>query len=179
LRAVTVGRLWDEGKNVAILRNLHSAIPIAVAGETRSPGDPAPSGMREGTHEDGIEYLGILDRAEINALLQTSTIYVATSRYEPFGLAPVEAALAGCAIVANDIPSLREVWGDAAVYYTRDDQRSLRAALAGLAADPASLRHFAGKAKLRATQRFLMPRMTSEYLDLYRSLKRTPAVAHA
>ncbi|HET9087683.1 MAG TPA: glycosyltransferase family 4 protein, partial [Acidobacteriaceae bacterium] len=46
LRAVTVGRLWDEGKNVAILRNLHSAIPIAVAGETRSPGDPAPSGMR-------------------------------------------------------------------------------------------------------------------------------------
>jgi len=37
--------------------------------------------------------------------------------YEPFGLAPLEAALSRCAIVANDIPSLREVWGSAAMYF--------------------------------------------------------------
>jgi glycosyltransferase involved in cell wall biosynthesis len=178
LRAVTLGRLWDEGKNLAILRNLHSDIPIAVAGEIRPPGSLAAPGGRDDTN-DGMDYLGVLDRAEIDALLQASAIYVATSRYEPFGLAPVEAALAGCAIVANDIPPLREVWDDAAIYYNRNDRNALRAALAALASNPASVSHFAQKAKRRATERFLASTMTSGYLDLYRSLIRTPAVAHA
>lgn len=43
--------------------------------------------------------------------------------YEPFGIAPLEAALCGCTVVANDIASLREVWGDDALYF--DGPRSL------------------------------------------------------
>ena len=64
-----------------------------------------------------------------------AAIYIATSKYEPFGLAPLEAALSRCAIVANDIPSLREVWEDAALYFRKDDARSLREALVRLHGD--------------------------------------------
>ena len=57
------------------------------------------------------------------------------ARYEPFGLSPLEAALAGCALVLGDIPSLREVWGDAALYVRPDDPDALRQAIAALAGD--------------------------------------------
>ena len=59
----------------------------------------------------------MLSEDAVFAAFRSSSIYVAASRYEPFGLAALEAALCGCAIVARDIPSLREVWGEAAVYF--------------------------------------------------------------
>ena len=52
-----------------------------------------------------------LSEEQMRELLGRAAIYIATSRYEPFGLAPLEAALSRCALVANDIPSLRELWG--------------------------------------------------------------------
>ena len=63
-------------------------------------------------------------------LLSRAAIYIATSKYEPFGLAPLEAALSRCAILANDIPNLREIWGDAACYFRSSDAESLSEALA-------------------------------------------------
>ena len=44
-------------------------------------------------------------------------MYAATARYEPFGMEVLEAALSRCAIIANDIPSFREIWGDDAIYF--------------------------------------------------------------
>ena len=46
-----------------------------------------------------------------------SAIYLCASRYEPFGLAPLEAALCGCALVLRDLPSLREIWGNSALFF--------------------------------------------------------------
>jgi glycogen(starch) synthase len=179
LRAVSVGRLWDEGKNIAILRDLNADMPIAVAGEWCSPDSGVHPHRTAASRPDGVEYLGILDRKQINALMQTSAIYVATSRYEPFGLAPVEAALAGCAIVANDIPPLREVWGDAAIYYTRNDPDSLRATLSHLASNPDLLGHHAHLANHRARSRYLASKMISAYLHLYRVLFSAASLAYA
>ena len=64
-----------------------------------------------------MQCAGELSESEMRELLSRAAIYIATSKYEPFGLAPLEAALSRCAIVANDIPSLREIWGDAALYF--------------------------------------------------------------
>ena len=51
----------------------------------------------------------IKDRKTLEAQLRTlysrASIYAATSRYEAFGMAPLEAAFSRCAIVAHDIPS--------------------------------------------------------------------------
>jgi glycosyltransferase involved in cell wall biosynthesis len=40
---------------------------------------------------------------------------VAPSLYEPFGLAVAEAARAARPLVLSDIPTFRELWGDAAL----------------------------------------------------------------
>lgn len=179
LRAISVGRLWDEGKNIAILRDLSADMPLAVAGELCSPDSGLNPHDTAVFRPDGVEYLGILDKTQIHALMQTSAIYVATSRYEPFGLAPVEAALAGCAIVANDIPPFREVWGDAAIYFARNDRDSLRATLSRLAANPELLGQHAHLATQRARARYLALKMISAYMHLYRVLFSAASLAYA
>ncbi len=160
LQAICVGRLWDPAKGLAILSGVHSPLPILAVGELQHGSELTPS---LGT----TTLLGSLDEAGLLHHLRTSAIYLALSIYEPFGLAPLEAALCGAAIVARDIPSLREIWGNAALYF--QDAHSLSSLLAQLAADPALLADL----QLRSTEcaRHLnRSQMTELYLDLYHHL---------
>jgi glycosyltransferase involved in cell wall biosynthesis len=63
--------------------------------------------------------------SQLRALYSRASIYAATARYEPLGMPLLEAAFSRCAIVANDIPSFREIWGDAALYFRTNDASSL------------------------------------------------------
>ena len=60
--------------------------------------------------------LGRLSAGELADWYARAAIYALPARYEPFGLSALEAALSGCALVLGDIPSLREIWGDAALF---------------------------------------------------------------
>ncbi len=77
-----------------------------------------------------LELKGKQTAEQLRSLFARASIYAATSRYEPFGLAPVEAALSRCAIVANDIPAFRELWGETACYFHTDDVDGLRETIA-------------------------------------------------
>jgi len=80
-----------------------------------------------------------------------ASIFASPARYEPFGLAALEAAQAGCALVLGDIPSLREVWGDAALFVPPDDDEALLAALR-TASRPRELHVLASRARARAAR---------------------------
>lgn len=161
VQALTVGRLWDEGKNVAMLGDVTSPIPIYVAGERQHGTSVAPRQLGRAI------LLGALSEQSLVSLFARSSIYIATSIYEPFGLAPLEAALCGCAVVANDIPSLREVWGDAALYFS--GPRSLSAVLHQLNRNPGELSMLRQQAFLRASE-LTAERMTNGYEQMYRAL---------
>lgn len=158
LQAVTAGRLWDEGKNIALLGECEWPLPVLVAGETAHGDAAAPRSL--GT----ARLLGALDGDAVRALFRESAIYLCTSRYEPFGLAPLEAALCGCAVVASDIPSLREVWEAGALYF--QDAASLRRLLQRLCDDPAKLRAAQQRSLLRA-RGFTAEKMARAYLHLF------------
>ena len=161
LQAVSAGRLWDEAKNLVVLVDVHTAIPIFIAGDRKHQDATAPE--RIGT----AVLMGSLSESDLLALFRASSIYLATSIYEPFGLAPLEAALCGCAVLANDIPSLREVWGDAALYF--DNADTLTSLLAQLQASPKILLASRQRAGRRALQ-LSAARTTAEYLALYAEL---------
>ena len=88
------------------------------------------------------------------------------ARYEPFGLSLVEAAQAGCALVLGDIRSLREVWGDTALFVPPDNCRMLAATVESLIRDRELRRQMASLARARA-HTFSPERMAAGYIDAY------------
>lgn len=100
---------------------------------------------------DSIVRPGRLSDGEIDALYARAEALVFPSLYEGFGIPPLEAMNAGCMVIASDIPPLREVCGDAAVYADPKDvgalARAMHQVLSG-SVDAAALR-LAGKERTR------------------------------
>jgi glycosyltransferase involved in cell wall biosynthesis len=167
-RVVSIGRLWDEGKQVSLLARLELGCAVTIAGVAESP--DSQSGAESVPCGKSVELSPKLNSSQVQALLAGASIYAATSRYEPFGLAPLEAALCRCAIVANDIPSFRELWGPTALYFRSNDPDDLRFQIAKLCADPMLRRHYAELAHQRARRLFTADHMVDEYLAVYHSL---------
>jgi glycosyltransferase involved in cell wall biosynthesis len=158
----SAGRLWDEAKNVAVLDQIAPRLgwPLYLAGDELGPG-----------HESYAKRLDRLAPPAMASWLGRASIYALPARYEPFGLSILEAALCGCALVLGDIPSLREIWGDAAQYVMRDDPAALQRTLNSLAGDTQARGDWAARARARA-RRFTAAPMGQAYLELYRDLSR-------
>jgi len=158
MQAITAGRLWDEAKDIEMLKRVSSPIPLLAAGETQH-------GSTQAAPFGNVELLGSLSEEDLLRQFRESAIYICTSRYEPFGLAPLEAALCGCAVLARDIPSLREVWGEGALYFT--DAASLSSLLRSLSADSELLQSSRRKS-LRRARCFTAERMVNAYYAEFR-----------
>lgn len=173
---LSVGRVWDKAKQIELLLARRQFVPVLIAGSTKHPDktedlqESFDSPVFESS--SGVQFCGEQSETQLSALYATCAMYAATSRYEPFGLAPVEAALSRCALIVNDIPVFRELWGDAAFYFKRNDAESLTNAIAALAGSAPLRRLFAEHAYERARSCFGSARMVSEYEDLYRALVR-------
>lgn len=129
---LTAGRLWDEGKGVAFLDHVAGRLGMsfAAAGSIRAP-DGAGIVLRH------LRLLGVLDEPAMAATLADARVFASAARYEPFGLAVLEAAQAGCALVLSDIPSFRELWDGAAMFVALGDEEGWISALTAAHADPA------------------------------------------
>lgn len=124
------GRWWDDGKNGGVLDQaaLETSWPIFTAGATTGPnGDTRPF--------RNVTSLGSVSNSEARNLAAHCGIFVSPSLYEPFGLAALEAATAGTPLVLSDIPTYRELWSDAAVFFPPREPAALAAALNRLADD--------------------------------------------
>jgi glycogen synthase len=159
----SAGRLWDEAKNVRVLAGLAFGLnwPVYLAGEARNPGG-------EGVTFAGCHFLGELGTSELSAWYARAAIYVLPARYEPFGLSVLEAALSGCTLVLGDVPSLREVWEDAADFVPPNDPEFLAVILKRLMSDPEHRGDMSKRALSRANQ-FTQSRMVAGYLSAYQS----------
>jgi glycogen synthase len=167
---VAAGRAWDEAKNLSALRRVASSLrwPISIAGDEQAPEGSGPSAVSE--YAPRVRSLGLLSRAELAALLGSASIFAAPARYEPFGLSILEAAASGCALVLGDIPSLRELWPDAALFVAPDDHEGLAAALHALTEDALLRRELAARAVQHAAH-FSRERFAGHYLHLYQTLR--------
>jgi glycosyltransferase involved in cell wall biosynthesis len=164
---LAAGRLWDCAKQVSLLTERDMPVPVCIVGARKHPEEGGEAGF---VARANLEFKPPLPDKQMRLLYARSGIYAGTSRYEPFGLAPLEAALSRCALVLNDIPSFRELWGDAAVYFGPNDAADLADKLQQLGSDLGRRRAWALRAYRRALDRFTAERMLKEYLQLYDSL---------
>ncbi|MFT3924729.1 MAG: glycosyltransferase family 4 protein [Myxococcales bacterium] len=147
---LSAGRLWDPGRNLSALAKASLTLPwpIYVADDQQRP--PAAPRAVELLSPGRMHSLGKLSRAELAGWFGRASIYVQPGHYEPSGMAVLEAACSGCALVLADIPSLREVWEDVAVFVAPDDEQQLLAALQVLISERTSRDALAHAARERA-----------------------------
>ena len=158
------GRLWDEGKNAVVLDE--------AAGRCRSPvrlAGPLQGPERSGGRLRHAEALGSLAPPALGEHMARSAIFASAALYEPFGLAALEAAGAGCALVLSDIATHRELWEGAALFADPARPAAFAAAFDRLIADDRQRRDWAARAHRRAA-RYTVEAMTAGVLAAYRAI---------
>ena len=153
------GRVWDEAKNLTALAEIARDLPwpVYIAGA----GMPDDS-----TRWPNVHWLGEIAHAQLQAWMRRAAIYVAPVHYEPFGLAILEAARAGGALVLSDIGSLRELWDGAALHVPAKDTDRLRSTIAELCVNGGERRRLQRAAAIRA-RRYSLSRTVAGYRELY------------
>lgn len=168
---LAAGRLWDDAKNIRALATVAPKLPwpVYVAGNREHPNGGT-------TSLTNLHLLGQLAPSKLAQWYARAAIYALPARYEPFGLTPLEAAGARCALVLGDIPSLRENWEGAATFVPPNDPDALSRALLDLINDPSRCRELADQAESRR-RRFTPATMAGAYLTAYGQLmaQRVPA----
>jgi glycosyltransferase involved in cell wall biosynthesis len=160
--ALAAGRWWDDGKNGATLDRAASVCrwPVLMAGAVEGP-----NGQRfQARH---ARALGPLSPDVLRRRLRRAAVAVVPSRYEPFGLVALEAALSGCALVLSDIPVFRELWEGAARFVDPADATGFAETIEALLEDEPARAELARHARLRAG-RFSPSRQAARLLVAYR-----------
>jgi glycosyltransferase involved in cell wall biosynthesis len=157
------GRWWDEGKNVATADAVAalSHWPVRLAGALNCPNASSVAPR----HAEG---LGSLSPAAMRAQMRRAAIFFSPALYEPFGLAVLEAAACGCALVLSDIPSFRELWTGAALFVPATDSVGFAAATNRLAADPTE-RATLGRCAAARARDFTPSRQAAHVRRVYRA----------
>jgi glycosyltransferase involved in cell wall biosynthesis len=96
---------------------------------------------------EAVHYVGHVSDAELRALYEHALALIYPSRYEGFGLPPLEAMTCGCPVVISDQPALLEIAGnsEAALVTGMDDVEGLARKMIQLAQD--------GDLRLRLSER--------------------------
>ncbi|MBV8577834.1 MAG: glycosyltransferase family 4 protein, partial [Acetobacteraceae bacterium] len=168
---LTAGRLWDEGKNAALLDRAAGLmdLPVYAAGPTQAP---------EGATcwFPNLRPLGTLPEYALRRRMAKTRVFASAARYEPFGLTVLEAAQEGAALVLSDTPTFRELWDDAAVFLDPDDAEAWAVSLARLAAAPDTAAELGERARARSAL-YSVKAMVEQTLAVHRSLLRAPVAA--
>jgi len=123
-------------KNLPLLLNAYSDVAqevphmlvIAGSGESLRAGDERVAVLAE-QQGDRVQVMGRLNFDVLRSLVAGADLLVMPSLYEGAGLPPIEAMASHTAVLASNIPSLRETCGDGADYFDPYDRRGLAALL--------------------------------------------------
>ena len=118
---------------------------------------------------DRVQRLGYVSDQERADLLAGAACLAYPSRYEGFGLPPLEAMAQGTPVVATSIGAVTEVCGDAALLVPPGDADALAAALATVLADDAVAARLAAAGRERLPL-FSWDRTAADLGQLYRRL---------
>ncbi len=151
---------------------------LAMAGKVHSNNpliypdlkEPIRQAVGTGGDADRVRFMGLVDEADKPLLYRAASFYAFPSRYEGFGLDPLEAIASGAPTICSDASSLPEVVGQAAMLVAPDDLVGWKNAIEELAARPQLRQELAGRGPLQA-QKFSWDKTARRTLELYRMLE--------
>ena len=99
---------------------------------------------------DSVQLTGWIPREELYSLYERARAFIYPSTFEGFGMPVLEAMAAGIPTACSDIPPLREVAGDAALFFNPLDEDAIGAALDCITGDNVTRRRLAEAGPERA-----------------------------
>lgn len=162
-----MGRLWDDAKNIKTVIEAASLIdyPVYIAGEN--------SFFEKINTTPNVFFTGYLSPVEIADWLSNAAIFLLPVKYEPFGYSFLEAAFSECALITGDIPSMKEIWSDSAIYVDPDNEIQISFEIKKIMNDTVLREHLGKKARERAIEYYTSDKMFNEYLSVYRNTLKT------
>jgi len=182
---------FDWRKNLATLfaayREAAPAIaeecPLVIAGQLPKEDTlltPHPRRlMQEHPRLEGsVHFSGFVEERDKPALYRGAVAFVFPSRYEGFGLPPLEALACGTPVVASNAASLPEIVGDAGILLPPDDAAGMAGALIQLAVDERFRAEMSSRALAQAAK-FSWQRTAAATLTAYEDARRRGASENA
>lgn len=133
--AVFVGNV-ERRKNVDVLlgafaqvRRAHPQAQLVIVGSPGVGWDEISERHASLLDGDGVRVTGYLPDEEVAAIVRGARCFVYPSRYEGFGIPPLEAMAAGTPVVATDVASLPEALGPHATLVHPDDADAIASAI--------------------------------------------------
>lgn len=158
---VTLVAAFDE------VAALHADLRLLLAGPDGDATEDLSRAIEHSPHSARIERLGWVDDGARAALVRRAAAIAYPSRYEGFGLVPLEAMAAGRPVVTSPVAAIPEVAGDAAVYAAPGDATELAGGLQRVLADSALAADLDARGRARAAA-YTWERTADGLMDLYR-----------
>jgi glycosyltransferase involved in cell wall biosynthesis len=144
-RYVLYSGQWKAYKNLgvllmafAVLRGRHPDLQLVLVGREDPTQRHVPEMIQQlGLGEAVVRTGYVPDEEDLVALYQEASVFAFPSRYEGFGLPPLEAMAAGVPVVSSDAASLPEVVGDAGLLVPPDEPGPWAEAIERLLTDAA------------------------------------------
>jgi glycosyltransferase involved in cell wall biosynthesis len=114
-----------------------------------------------------VRFLGFVPFETLRCFYESAAAFVFPSRYEGFGLPPLEAMACGTPVVTSNISSLPEVVGDAAVMVNPENVFDIARGIGEALLDQPLREELIRRGRVQAA-RFNWDRTAREVLEIYR-----------
>ncbi|MGI9437772.1 MAG: glycosyltransferase family 4 protein [Geminicoccaceae bacterium] len=123
-------------ETAAILRGRGIDAELTIVGELDPRYPEAAEAIQRHGLGDHVTITGHVAEARLQQLYRDATVFLFLSRYEGFGLPPLEAMAQGVPVVSSDRASMPEILGDAALLVNPDDSEAAAAAVRRIIEEP-------------------------------------------
>ena len=147
-------------------------VDLVIAGKPGWHTDRLHLQARDLGVEPRVRWTGYVDHGDLPALYSAAEALVFPSRYEGFGLPPLEAMACGTPVITSNSSSLPEVVGDAGLLLPPDDVSALAHAIYLVMTQPA-LRAELRERGLRRARDFTWERTAARTRAVYESVLRS------
>ncbi len=171
-----VGTL-EPRKNVARLvrafaqakRSAHLPHKLALIGARGWKHTDVDVAIEQENVRDDVILPGYVSSEDLPEWYRAAELFVYPSRYEGFGMPPLEAMACGTPVVTSNASSLPEVVGSAAIQVAPDDQAALTDAMVRALTDPGLREQMRARGLAQAAQ-FSWTRAANETVAIYRNV---------
>jgi alpha-1,3-rhamnosyl/mannosyltransferase len=146
--------------------SIRSACPLVLAGPWGWKSAETQLYYEQTARPAGAIHLGYVADEDLPALYSASAALLFPSRYEGFGLPPVETLACGGRVVASDIPVVREALGRHATFLNPDDVAAWSATMRTLAETPNRI----DSSGILHTRKFTWERTARETIAVYQNV---------